>query len=117
MAGPLGAAQAMLKQGHYGLLGAGGLISQFRVETVSFLGVVSNRGLSATRSKGPVGSARSRVAADALAVPRSPSAMEASTPRALVQRRQQMASGVPLGADGRAPWGLLLAPGPHSYSD
>ena len=83
MAGPLGAAQAMLGQGHGELLGVGDLISQFRFEMV-FLGVVSNRGLSATRSKGPVGSARSRVAADALAVPRSPSAMEASTPRALV---------------------------------
>jgi hypothetical protein len=80
MAGPLGAAQAMLGQGHGELLGAGDLISQFRVEPVSFLGVVSNKRLSATRSKGPVGSARLRAAADALAMPRSPSAKEASTP-------------------------------------
>jgi hypothetical protein len=83
MAGPLGAVQAMLKQGHGELLGAGDLISQFRVEIVSFLGF-SNKGLSATRSKGPVGSARLRAAADTLAVPRSPSTKEASTPRALV---------------------------------
>ena len=55
-----------------------------------------------------MGSTRSRAAADALAVPRRPSAKEASKPRALVQHRQ-MAFGEPLGVDGQASWGLLLA--------
>jgi hypothetical protein len=70
----------LLEQGHGDLLGAGDLISQFRVEPVSFFGVVSNKGLSATRSKGPVGSTQSRAASDALAVPQNPFAKERARP-------------------------------------
>ena len=110
MVGPLRTVQAMLKQGHGELLGAGDLISQFRVETVSFFGVVGNKGLSATRSKGAsgFGSALGGVRR----VGSAPEPLHQGGEHAPRPGLAPPADGLwrtPSAWDGQAPWGLLLA--------
>ena len=68
-----------------------------------------------------MGSARSRAVSDALAVPRSPTAKEASTPHALVQHREMASGGPPRRGTGRLPgaccWrhDLTATPIDHQY--